>query len=79
MVYLGLVTRHRRDHEDYVEREIAGEETEVETENHFENSNSKTVGFDFVYKWIGDDEAKGLIYNRIFCEKKMKIHFAKYV
>ena len=30
-----------RDHEDHVEREISGEETEVETENHFENAKVK--------------------------------------
>ena len=68
-----------RDHEDHVEREIAGEETEVETENHFENSNSKTVGFDFVYKWIGDDGVKGLTLQTEYFsrEEDGNLHFAK--
>ena len=32
-----------RDHEDHVEREISGVDTEVETENHFENAKVKLL------------------------------------
>lgn len=68
-----------RDHEDHVEREIAGEETEVETENHFENAESKTIGFDFIYKWFGEDGIKGFTLQTEYFKREEdgNLHFAK--